>query len=207
MVDTNTLIDTLSRSAPARRRPAPTWLRAAVWTLLALPSAELALFAFPRFATDWTRPGALWAMLSLVLAFAIGGYAIDTAFAISIPGRPFHAWKALIPMVAAWLALNIVSLFDNPVGHLGQGIYCYAFLMTAGAPMIALAILGLRRTRALHPGRSLAMAGLGAAFMSMALLSLCHPVGEHLIDFAMHLLAALTIVGLTVLLGRRAVAI
>ncbi len=73
--------------------------------------------------------------------------------------------------------------------------------------MMVLMIASLRRTRTLHPVRSLGMAGLGIASMAVSLLAFCHPVHLHAIDFVMHLAAIVTIVALTVLVGRRWVAL
>ena len=53
------------------------------------------------------------------------------------------------------------------------------------------------------PLRSLAVAGLGIAATSQMLLGLCHPVSGQLFDLMMHLAAAITLVVVTSLAGRR----
>jgi hypothetical protein len=107
--------------------------------------------------------------------------------------------------MAAWLAASVMSIAASPepVGRIGSGTYCYSFMVLASLPMIPLAIAALRRTRALRPGRTLAVAGLGIAFMTSGLLMLCHSVDEQMVDFMMHLAAAGTIVAATVRLGWR----
>ena len=69
--------------------------------------------------------------------------------------------------------------------------------------MMVLMIASLRKTRALHPVRSLAMAGLGVSCMAVTMLAFCHPVHLHPMDFVMHLAAIALIIVMTVLLGRR----
>ena len=51
------------------------------------------------------------------------------------------------------------------------------------------------------------MAGLGVASLAVSLLAFCHPVHLHLLDFALHLAAIVTIVALTVMVGRRWVSV
>jgi hypothetical protein len=76
-------------------------------------------------------------------------------------------------------------------------------MMIAGTPMIVIVVSALRRSRSLHPTSSLALSGLGIAAMSQILLGFCHPVAGELIDLAMHLAAAITLVAITVFGGRR----
>lgn len=82
-------------------------------------------------------------------------------------------------------------------------MHCYLFMLLASLPMIVISIASLHRTRSLYPGKTLALAGCGIAFMCSMLLSLCHEVHLHRFDFAMHLTAGLSIIILTVLAGRR----
>jgi hypothetical protein len=104
-------------------------------------------------------------------------------------------------------SLVCVTHAPAPWGHFGSGSGCYIYMVTASLPMIGLSILSLRQTRTLYPLRCLAAAGLGTAFMTMTLLSLCHPASGDLLDFVGHLIAAATIVVVTIGLGRRWVAV
>lgn len=209
MDDHQILIDALSRSAQAVKRPLSTPLRVAVWVGLALPSGIAASFLLPHGWTDWSRPGAVWPFVSLILSFILGAMAIATGFQLGIAGRKVMSWKSFAPMIVAWLVacgMNIVSSPD-PIGRFGSGAYCFSFMTLSSIPMVALAIILLGRTGALQPSKALAVAGLGIAFMTSTLLMLCHSVNEELFDFAMHLLAGGLIVVATVVLGRRWVAV
>ncbi|KQX17491.1 MULTISPECIES: hypothetical protein [unclassified Sphingomonas] len=64
----------------------------------------------------------------------------------------------------------------------------------------------MRRWRGRPFAFSLAKAGGGAAFLALALLALCHPVELQAVDFPMHIAGALLLGGVTIALGRRAIA-
>nr|WP_310617320.1 NrsF family protein [Pantoea cypripedii] len=204
MTDHNLLIEKLSQSAQPVKRPQATGRRVLTWLTGALPCGVVASFLVQRSLTDWSQPGAHWAMLQLALAFVLGTLAIRSAFNMSIAGRRSISWKALLPLGLLWLALSILNIPRvEPPLHVGDGTNCYTFLLVVSTPMMVMMIASLRRTRALHPVRSLAMAGFGVACMAVTLLAFCHPVHLHKEDFVMHLAAIVTIVALTVLLGKR----
>ena len=209
MADHENLIDTLSRSAGPVKRPLPTIVRATLFLCAGLPCGVLATSVLHHGWTHWSQPGAIWPLVSLILSFAVGALGIATAFDLGIPGRKTPAWTVFALLIAAWLVAGVMSIAvsPDPVGRFGSGTYCYSFMTLAGAPMVLLAILALRRTRALKPGKALAMAGVGVAFMASSLLMLCHSIDEQVIDFLMHIAAAATIVVATVVLGRRWVAV
>lgn len=204
MNDIDALIEQLCREAHPVRRPAAPWLRTAGWMLVALPCGFVASLLMPRWHTDWFAPGAFWAGLWLLASLCLGALATATAFALGIPGRRIRHWRWLGALTVAWLLIGLIGVTGSadPIGHLGDGKYCYTFMMVAGAPMSLVMVAALRRTRSLHPARSLALAGLGIAAMSQLLLALCHPVAGELVDLAMHLAAAITLVVMTVLGGR-----
>jgi hypothetical protein len=143
--------------------------------------------------------------LALLSSLAAGAVAIWTAFDTSIPGRNFprRGWFAL--PIAAWLVAIVGSftISPDPIGRAWNGSYCFVFMVMASLPMIALFVISLRQTRTLEPRRSLSIAGLGIAFMTLTLLTLCHPVTENMLDFVGHLLAGTTIVAVTIFSGRR----
>jgi hypothetical protein len=209
MVDHEALIETLSRSASPVERPLSTAVRAAGWMMLALPAGLLATGLVPKAGIDWSDAGAIWAGLAIGLSFLLGMSAIMAAFAISIAGRAVRLgiWFAI--GIALWLIANLagIAMSPHPLGRMGSGGYCFQFMVLASAPMIGLAIIWLRRTRAIHPDQTLTMAGVGIAFTSLTLLGFCHPAAGHLFDFTGHVAAAVSIVGLTVLCGRRWIAI
>ena len=209
MDDHDALIDSLSREAkPVKRPPAPA-VRAAIWIALALPcGAAVGLWLSRRFF-NWSVPEAAWAVAGLVAAFALGAIAILSAFNLTIAGRKPIGWPWFAAIGAIWLATGIVGVSQaaEPWGHVGSGLGCYIFMVTVSLPMIPLTIVSLSRTRTLYPVRCLSIAGLGTAFMTAALLALCHPPTGDLPDFLMHIVAGLTIVAATVALGRKWVAV
>jgi hypothetical protein len=205
MNEHDALIEQLCRDAQPVRRPAAPWARAALWMLVALACGGLASRLMPRAHPDWLAPGALWALLWILVSFCLAGVALTAAFTLGIAGQRVRHWRWLGALTVAWLLVGLIGVTGSadPVGHAGDGKYCYTFMLVAGTPMIAIMVAALRRTRSLHPARSLAIAGLGIAALSQLLLGFCHPVAGQLVDLAMHLAAALTLVAVTVLGGRR----
>ena len=201
------LIDKLSDSVPPVKRTWPTGWRVAAWIALALPCGMLSSWALHTRFTDWTQSGALMALATLLLSLAIGACTLAGAFDLSIAGRRPPGLRPAALLAVLWLALNVLNTAPEAGGtehgHIGEGIHCYLFMLSASLPMMVIAIISLYRTRSLYPRQSLALAGCSIAFMSSMLLSLCHEIHLHALDFAMHLAAGVTIVVLTVLLGRR----
>lgn len=195
-------IEKLSREIGPVRRPWPNGKRVIAWLLTALPCGGASSLLFQRVLTDWTQPGALLAAFQLLLVFATGTLAIRNAFLLSIAGRKPLSWRWFAPPILLWLGASTLSLgqAQGQIHHPDE-VNCYAFMLAVSAPMMAIAIGYLRRTRALHPLRTLATAGFGVACMALSLLSLCHPVEVHPLDFLLHLAAVMTIIGATVLLG------
>jgi hypothetical protein len=200
------LIEQLCRDARPVKRPAPPWARATGWMLVALPCGFLASQLLPQVRADWFKPGALWAALWILASFWLGALALTTAFTFSIAGRRITRWRWrwLAASTLAWLLIGLIDVTGSadPLGQIGAGKYCYTFMLVAGAPMVAIVIAALRRTRSLHPVRTLAIAGLGVAAMAQILLGFCHPVAGELADLTMHFAAALTLVVITALAGR-----
>lgn len=207
MTDHELLIEKLSRQAQPVTRPWRDGWRVLSWTLMALPSGWLCSLLLQRVATDWSQAGALLAMLQLGLTFVMGVLAIRNAFLLSIAGRRPLSWKWFMPLLIVWLGCVLVNVGQSSQIHHRDAVNCYVFMMTVSAPMVLLVIGYLRRTRSLHPLQSLASAGAGVACMALTLLSFCHSVEVHPLDFALHMAATLTIVVATVGLGWRWVVI
>ncbi|QJU59983.1 DUF1109 domain-containing protein [Sphingomonas sp. AP4-R1] len=209
MGDHDALIDRLSLSvAPVRRLP-PAWVRAMGWAVVALPCGLLATGLIRHSWLDWAQPDAWLAAVEILLSFLTGALAVTLAFDSSVAGRPLRGGGWLAVGGLAWLAANMIGigLSARPLGRIGAGTFCFGFMMLAALPMIGIGILGLRRSPSLNPRWTLAVAGLGIAFMALALLAFCHPVHGNLIDFLAHIVAGVSIVGLTTLCGRRWVAL
>lgn len=208
MVDHDVLIDALCNDAPPVRRVPPPWRRALVWAPLALAAGYGATSFVHRTPTDWTGPLAGIAAANVALSLMLGLMAFAAALSAGVAGRSLQAGGWAVAALVTWMALTAYSIgiSSHPAGHLGHGTFCFVFVLIAGVPMIAVALMALRRTRSLHPVRSLTLAGAAITYLSFGLLALCHPVAMSVVDLAGHLAAGLCLGGMTVLLGRRAIA-
>lgn len=208
MADHDLLIKQLSREATPVTRPQARNLRVLSWMLLALPCAGLSSLLVNRAANDWSAAGSWLAVVQLSLAFLVGGMAIANAFTLSIAGRKPLSWRWFALPLLLWAVGALFSLNSSPpAGHHSGEVNCYAFMLTVSAPMVVIVIAYLRRTRSLYPLRTLATAGAGVASMALTLLTFCHPVEIHPLDFLLHIAAILTIVSATIVLGWRHVVI
>lgn len=210
MADHDLLIEKLGRSiGPVKRPWQPGW-RVTAWLATALPCGIAASLLLNRTLTDWSQTGAVWVLVQLLLTFVAGTLAIRNAFLLSIAGQYPLGWKWFAPLLSVWLASTLVNLhLHRPEGITGsiEGPNCYLFMLVVSAPMVAIVIGYLHRTRSLFPARSLAAAGAGVACMALTLLALCHPTHISAPDLLMHLAAILTIVAATIALGYRFVAL
>jgi hypothetical protein len=208
MVEHDGLIDLLAASAQPVRRSWPSGMRTLVWALFAVPAGLVATSLLHHGWIDWSEPGALLAGSEIVLAFCLGLGAIAFAFEASIAGRDPRGAGTIGLGALVWLAASFASiaLSPNPIGHWGSGTFCYAFILLAGVPMMAGALIVLRRTRSLRPGPTLLAAGGGIAFLALGLLGFCHPATGQAADFLGHMAGAASIVGLTLFLGRPLIA-
>lgn len=208
MVDHDELIDALCTAAGPVRRVSPAWRRALVWIPVALLLGYLATRPLHRAALDWSAPNVGLAVANIMLSLMLGAGALIAAFTISVAGSAAYLRGGMIAAFAAWLACAALAIASSahPGGVLGQGGYCFTFVLVAGLPMIMTVMLALRRTRSLAPVQTLSLAGAGVGFLSFGLLAFCHPVGLSAVDFVMHLVAALVLGAVTVLFGRGAIA-
>lgn len=204
------LIDELAQEMRPVRRVAPAWLRALGWTVPVLALGYLSTRMLHREATDWFASHAVISVANAALCLVLGVTALASAMSVSVAGGRFAAkgWTTL--GLIAWLLLSAgsIALSSRPVTVvIGEGSYCFTFVLTAGVPMIAIIIATLRRTRSPTPTRSLLAASMAAAFLAFGLLAFCHPAEMSVADFLMHLFAALTLCAVTVVLGRPAIKI
>lgn len=205
MRNSDALIDALAREMRPVARVAPVWRRVLLWAPMALGTGFVATRMLHRFTTDWTASYAVISAANVALSLTLGLAIFASALSISVAGGRVRGKGWIIGGVAAWLALAMISIgiSANPISfERGVGSYCFTFVITAGAPMILVAIAALRRTRSLEPKCSLSIAGAGIAFMSFGLLAFCHPAEMSVTDFVAHLAAALALGGATVLAGR-----
>ncbi len=204
MVDHDDLIHQLASDAPAVSRPLPIAPRALVWAAVAVAAGFAATRLIRTAVTDGsTLVGGVF-VANAAVSLLVGVLALASAFRMSIPGRPRQGLAWMVALVLLWAAVNAASLWlsGNPVGHVGDGRYCFRFVVVAGAPMIVVTLLALRRTRSLRPVPTLAMAGAAIGFLAFGLLAFCHPAGMTVIDFAMHLVAGIVLGLVTIVAGR-----
>jgi len=206
MADHDSLIDELCRSAVPVRGLAPPILRALALVAIALPSGLAATLFMHPYHPNWSAPGMAWPMAEIALLMTSGVVSLILAVYGSVPGRSLHRLGGWILCgLAAWLLVSAGNILISPraLGGPGEGSFCYPFLLLAGSPMIVLTIFALRQTRSLHPYRTLAIAGVGVASLSLGLLGFCHPADLHLVDFGAHLAGAASLLLLTILAGKR----
>ena len=209
MVDHEELIEHLSSDVPAVSRPLPVVARALVWGGVALVLGLGATRLMPTAHLDWSAPGARLFITNAGLSLLLGALLLGSAFRTTIPGKKSGLGFGLALLVAFWAVINVASIMrsHDPVGELGEGQYCFRFVVMAGLPMMAVTLFALRRTGALRPLRTLAVAGAAIGFLAFGLLAFCHPAGMNAVDFAMHILAAVAVAVVTVAIGRRLIAV
>jgi len=208
MRDHDKLIDELCAAAGPVSRVAPSWARAAFLVPLMLALGWAATTVFHRTVTDWSLPDAATGIVNAALSWLIGGAAFIQALDMSIAGRKIRGTGWMAFALLAWLAVAAFGI-GSPLAlddAYREGRYCFSFLMVAGLPMSVVAILALRRTRALRPIPSLITAGFGIAFLGFGLLAFCHPAATTIPDTLGHLAAALVLDALTTTLGVKAIA-
>jgi hypothetical protein len=208
MSDHGLLIDALADDLTPVRRPPPAALRALGWTPLCLISGWIAT---TTLHAAWHRFGVshLFGALNFATSLGAGVLLIATALELSIPGRR----SRLLPLAGLWmLAWSIVCIVDLatggwPLGHIGDGVYCFKFVAYACTPMAAILGLALRRTYSVHPLRTTLLGAMGISFLAFALLAFCHHGRLQVVDFSMHLAAAALVIAISTIFGSRFVSI
>ena len=209
MTDHDALIQSLANRLSPVRRIRAGWVRAVFYVPLALALGYGATAFLHRGAVDWASPAAWVTAGNIVLSACLGVAAFVGALNCSLADGMFRTRPWMIVALLAWLGLAVVSISvsRNPMGAIGQGRYCFQFMMCAGLPMLAVVIVALRQTRSIRPLASLALAGVGVSFLCFGLLAFCHPIAMSIVDFIGHLAAAILLSGLIMGLGRRFVAL
>ena len=204
MTDPYALIDDLAHCAQPVSRLAPPMRRALGWIVAALVAGFAATRLMPVLVTDWRAPFAGMAMAAAMLSLLLGALLVAGAFTVSIAGRQFRLAVWLGPLLAAWVVLSGVYILSSTttIGKLGDGRYCFLFIVTAGLPMAGVMMLALRRSKSPWPARTGFLAGSGVAFLSLALLGLCHASRLTMVDFVMHIAGTLVVVAFTTAFSR-----
>lgn len=202
------LISALSADAAPVSRPAPAALRALAWIPLCLVSAWIAT-ATLRASAHRLGLNHLFGTISFATSLAAGVLLVAAAFELSIAGRRSRLLPFAMISVLSWAIACVVDLATAgwPVGHLGDGVYCFKFVAYACAPMAAILTLVLRRTYSVRPLRTMSLGAMGISFLAFALLAFCHHGRLELVDFSMHLAAAALVIAVSTIFGSRLVAI
>ena len=208
MSDHDLLISALSNDAHPVRRPAPPALRALAFIPLCLASGWIATTTLHASAH---RLGLnhLFGAISFATSLLAGVLLVVAALELSIPGRRSRLLPLATLSVLAWSIACIVDLATAgwPLGHLGDGVYCFKFVAYACAPMAAILALVVRRTYSVRPLRTTALGATGISFLAFALLAFCHHGRLELVDFSMHLAAAALVIAIATVFGWRIVSI
>lgn len=180
------------------------WLGTATWSLVFLGLGVLSTFLLNLHPKAWQFPATQENILSFMLCIVIGCLSISNVFKSQIPGRQLNT-TLLNTMIIFWLVASLFSIFTVPhhIGHFGQGLSCYLFVVTSGIPMLIISLMFLKKNQSLIPLKTLKYLSIGIIFLSYSLLTLCHSEQLILNDFFMHLFAAMTLIGLTVFIGYR----
>ena len=208
MSDHDLLISALVDDATPVRRSAPAAFRALAWIPLCLVSGWIATTTLDA---SWHRLGVnhLFGAINFATSLTAGVLLVSAALELSIPGRR----SRLLPLASlgmlAWSIACIVDLATAgwPLGHIGDGVYCFKFVAYSCAPMAAILALVLRRTYSVRPLRTTLLGSMGISFLAFALLAFCHHGRLQLFDFSMHLAAAALVIAISTIFGRRFVSI
>ena len=211
-LNTEQLIEKLTSEGSSVQRLAPPivrttiWLTGfgivaalAVWVLGAVPGM-LGRLQDPRFALE---------MLGTVLT---GVFAVGAAFCLSLPDRSRLWLLTPLPALLLWLSMSGYGCYRDLLAHgaagwtQGASAMCFAFIVGVGLPTAVALYFPLRRAAPINPIPALASAGLGVAALSAALLQFFHPVDVTVLDLVTHVFAVLTVVMVTIAIGRSGMA-
>ena len=171
----------------------------ALWVLGAVPGM-VGRLQDPRFARE---------MLGTVLT---GVFAVGAAFCLSLPDRSRLWLLTPLPALLLWLSMSGYGCYRDLLAHgaagwtQGASAMCFAFIVGFGLPTALALYFPLRRAAPINPIPALASAGLGVAALSAALLQFFHPVDVTVLDLVTHVFAVLTVVMVTIAIGRSGMA-
>ena len=181
MTDTHALIDQLAGRASAVRPLASPLNRTVAWiavatVLIAIMAAAFGMRPNLRPAMLQTGPALEW--IGSVLTGVFAAYA---AFQVSVPGRsPSWAWLPVLPL-ALWLGgIGVGCLHDFTT----QGATAFAFeshsgecaraIIAMSLPLLLVMVVMVRHAGVVRPAPTAILAGLSAAALCSAGVSLFH---------------------------------
>lgn len=209
MTDTNELIDQLAARARPVQRLASPLRRTVLWTLAA--SLVIALIALAYGLRPDLRESLAEApaLLEWTASLATGLLAAYATFQISVPGRsPAWAWVPL-PALLAWLAavawggaIDFARLGREAFAMEYGSWDCAIAISATGAPLGLVLLLMVRHAGVVRPGATAMLAGLSAAALSAAGVSLYHSGESALMVLTWHVGAVALLSLLSLAFGR-----
>ena len=203
---TDELISRLAADAAPVRRLAPPWLRASVWLVTVAVVAAGAVFLFGDAGDFWRRNTTPEKATALLAAVAVAVAAVASAYHLSVPGAARY-WVLLpLPPALVWLAASsygCLRLSLSGGAEAGDSRECLVFILGTSAPLGAFLFWRLRKAAPLNPRLVAVLAALGVAAVSAVLLQFFHPFDVSWLDFAVHGLALLLVMGVGAIASRR----
>lgn len=201
------LIAAMSAAAtPVRRLGSPAWRTAGLVTAaVAIVALSVAVHGLrPDLAQKFQQPMYVLEWLAS-LATALGAFV--AAFHLTLPDRsPRWLAAALIP-AGFWLsiiALGCLADFSQHGMHAfawGVSMDCFRYITEMGIPLMLVVLVMNRHAGPVRPIQSMVCAGLGAAALSAAGLSLFHDLEASWLVLIWHGSALLTVLALSALSG------
>ena len=195
-----------SQAAPVRRLRPPAWRTAGLVTLAgAIVALSVAWHGLrPDLAEKMSEPLYLLEWLAS-LATALGAFL--AAFHLSLPDRsPRWLAAALVP-AAIWLSaigIGCLADFTEHGAHAfawGVSLPCFRYITEMGIPLTLVVLVMIRHAAPIRPIPATLCAGLGAAALSAAGLSLFHDLEASWLVLIWHGSALITVLALAGLGG------
>ncbi len=201
------LIAALSADAtPVRRLRPPAWRAAGLVAVAgAIVALSVAWHGFrPDLAQKFHEPMYVLEWLAS-LATALGAFV--AAFHLSLPDRsPRWIAAAVIP-ASFWLSVIGLGCLEDFLQHgmdafaWSVSLACFRYITEMGIPLMLVMMVMIRHAGPIRPIQSMVCAGLGAAALSAAGLSLFHDLDASWLVLIWHGSALLTILALSALGG------
>ena len=212
MVTTPELIEILSAQAAPVRRLLPPLLRAGIWLLaVGLILVLLAALYGPRadLAERLRQPAFAAALAGSLLTGALAAVA---ACHLALPDRS-RLWLLLpVPALDLWLSTIGYGCLTDWVGigpdgvKLGSTLGCFATLIVASVPSLAIVLVMLRHAARLHPTTVAMMGGLASGGVAATALALFHELDASVMVLLWTLGTTAVIVALSGMFGPRLLA-
>lgn len=181
MTDTASLIEQLASQASPVRRLASPLRRTLLWSVLAAAIIALITAAHglrPGLAAALASPPALIEWIASALTGLLAAYAV---FQISVPGRsPLWAWLP-VPSLLLWLVglgwgciEDFARLQGGAFAYQSDSWECALAITATSVPLGLVMLLMVRHAGVVRPLPTAMLAGLSAAALSAAGVSLYH---------------------------------